>query len=158
MMANGESEREGFSPRVKTNRETRPSSFFPSPSPPPFLAGLSPASILPATLGSPFHPGHNAKIARRLPHCPVHRRYKSCKIEKTPRLNAYIICVNTHGGGGSRRIVSGSLFQRTLRSSTLARSLGAAGGYTGNDDNDDNGDNDEYDERGISPPPLSPRG
>lgn len=37
-----------------------------------------------------------------------------------------------------------------------ARSLGAAGGYTGNDDNDDNGDNDEYDERGVSPPPLSP--
>lgn len=37
-----------------------------------------------------FHPGHNAKIARRLLHCPLpppyspHRRYKTCKIEKTP--------------------------------------------------------------------------
>lgn len=97
--------------------------------------------------------------------CPIVLRidtYKTCKIEKTPRLNAYIICVNgcTHAGGGreeerSRRIQS--IVIPTNPSFQHARSLGAAGGYTGNDDNDDNGDNDEYDERGVSPP-LSPRG
>ena len=62
------------------------------------------------------------------------------------------VCADRRGNTGRRerkrgtraRENSRSLFQRTLRSSTLAQPED-----TENDDNDDNGDNDEYDERGV---------
>lgn len=134
-----------------------------------------------------FHPGHNAKIARRLLHCPLpppyspHRRYKTCKIEKTPafqclyymytrtctwarvcgwrpRVNGY----GTHWGGRGekeRSQRSGGHARRTVDRysngpfvpAQLARPASRI--HSDNDDNDDNGDNDEYDERGV--PSLS---
>lgn len=130
-----------------------------------------------------FHPGHNAKIARRLLHCPLpppyspHRRYKTCKIEKTPafqclyymytrtctwarvcgwrpRVNGY----GTHWGGRGekkRSQRSGGHARRTVDRysngpfvpAQLARPASRI--HSDNDDNDDNGDNDEYDERGV---------
>lgn len=99
-----EREKEGFSPRVRTNRETRPPSFFSLPL--PLLAGLLPASILPATLGSPFHPGHNAKIARRLPHCPAHRHLQNLQNWKNAASQClYYMCerVYTRGWGKGGR-------------------------------------------------------
>lgn len=62
--------------------------------------------------------------------------------------------IHTGEGGERRREVRGaedgrSLFQRTLRSSTLARAASRI--HSDNDDNDDNGDNDEYDERSGVP-------
>lgn len=102
-MANGERERRILSPRKNKPRNS-PTLLFSLPL--PLLAGLLPASILPATLGSPFHPGHNAKIARRLPHCPAHRHLQNLQNWKNAASQClYYMCerVYTRGWGKGGR-------------------------------------------------------